>query len=231
MIYEKKKLLIYKLISFALLLLVVFIPIIKICNKPKDAKIIKDNGYINYYYEYLNETVVDMEVTFDNEVSSANITIAFYDREDNLLETKTEYFYSYGENKTFSKTIYSIDGKVDSYEILDYEVTMPPALSYLLIMILIYGGIFIFIFFIGTLLLSCKIYNYNGNEIVVYAGGFHHYIKVNGIKTDEHNTIISYTAIHLSCTLDDGTLLDATISMTNRISLKINNKLYLGKRR
>lgn len=49
---------------------------------------------------------------------------------------------------------------------------------------------------------------------------------VNGVKTDEHNTIMSFTPIYLSCTLEDGTNLQATVSLTNRISLKINDLLY-----
>ena len=84
------------------------------------------------------------------------------------------------------------------------------------------------VFFICSLLLSYKIYDYKGNKIIVYAGWYHHYIKVNGEKVDEHNTIFTYTAINMSCTLDDGAEVWATISMTNRISLKINNRLYNG---
>lgn len=89
-----------------------------------------------------------------------------------------------------------------------------------------YVEIIIFIVFIASLLLSCKVYNYNGYEIIVYAGWFHNYIKVNGSIADEYNTISSWTAIILSCALDDDTELKATISLSNRIALKINNKLY-----
>lgn len=86
------------------------------------------------------------------------------------------------------------------------------------------------ILFIASLFLTYKEYEYNGNEIIVYAGWFHHYIKVNGNILDEHNTLISYTAIHLACTLEDGTDLEVTITMTNRISLKINNRLYTKRK-
>ncbi|HCH74930.1 MAG TPA: hypothetical protein DEV87_07110 [Clostridiales bacterium] len=80
--------------------------------------------------------------------------------------------------------------------------------------------------FISTLLLSYKTYMYNDKEIIVYAGFYHHYISVSGVKTDEHNTIISYTPITLTCTLSEGARIQATISLTNRIALKINDKLY-----
>lgn len=89
-----------------------------------------------------------------------------------------------------------------------------------------FAEIIIFIVFILSLLLSCKVYDYNGVEIIVYAGIYHHYIKVNGSIVDEYNTISSWTAITLSCALDDDTELKATISLSNRIALKINNKLY-----
>lgn len=84
--------------------------------------------------------------------------------------------------------------------------------------------------FICSLLLSCNIYEYDGKEILVYAGWYHHYVTVDGRKSDEHNTIVYHTPIHLSCTLDDGAALEATISLTTRVSLKINNQLYTKKK-
>lgn len=111
-----------------------------------------------------------------------------------------------------------------NYDILDYyDYYDPyefPALW------LEYLCFFNLMFFICTLCLSCKIYEYNGNEIIVYAGFYHHYIKVNGTKMDEHNTLIYFTPISLSCTLNDGTDLAIVITTSNRISLKINNQLY-----
>ena len=75
---------------------------------------------------------------------------------------------------------------------------------------------------------SCKYktYQYYDLKISVYAGYFHHYIAVNGQKMDEHNTFQSYAPVYLSCTLEDGTLLDAKISTGNHIVLKINDRLY-----
>lgn len=81
-------------------------------------------------------------------------------------------------------------------------------------------------FFIGSLLLSYRAYEYEGNTIIVYVGWYHHYLKVNGEVADEHNTILTFTTIQLSCTLEDGTLVQAAVTLTNRISLKINNRLY-----
>lgn len=79
---------------------------------------------------------------------------------------------------------------------------------------------------ISTLLLSCKIYLYDDQKIVVYAGHYHNYIKVDGVKVDEFNTFSSRVIIYLSCTLDDGTYVDVKITTSNRITLKIDNRLY-----
>lgn len=86
------------------------------------------------------------------------------------------------------------------------------------------------VFFIGSLTLSCKQYEYNGKNIVVYAGWFHHYLMIDGEKFDEHNTVISFVHLMLSTTLDDGSSVVATISLCNSVVLKINEKLYDAKK-
>ena len=44
---------------------------------------------------------------------------------------------------------------------------------------------------------------------------------------DEYNTLGSlFAPVRLSCTLDDGTNLDATVSAFKRVTLKVNNQLY-----
>lgn len=223
MLYEKKKLIIHRSIWFVLLLLGILIPIIVSYAPYKEVEIIDDNGYINEYYESLDETVCEIEVIFNCEVDSGFIMVAFYDSNGKLLSKENDYFYGY--DNTVSSTFF-IDGEVDSYEILSYDINPSSGMSYTVIICFVYGDILIFSFFIASLLLSYKYYEYNGNEIVVYAGWYHHYIKINGDKFDEHNTLLSFTAIPLSCTLDDGTDIKVTITMTNRISLKINDKLY-----
>ena len=92
--------------------------------------------------------------------------------------------------------------------------------------IVIVFDIVTFAFFIGSLTLNCKVYTYNGKEIIVYAGWSNHYIKVDGEIMDEYRAFIFLTPIELSCYLSDGTALYTTISLTNRIKLKINGNLY-----
>ncbi|MDE6442494.1 MAG: hypothetical protein K2L12_07090 [Clostridia bacterium] len=224
MLYEKKRIITHRSIWLILLLLGIIIPTIIAYAPPKDVEIIDDNGYIINYYESLNETNCEIEVIFNTNVDSGYITVAFYDDNDKLLSKEEKHFYGYGN--TLSSTFF-IDGKVDSYEILDYNnISVSNDAEFIAIQLFIYADIFIFSFFIASLLLSYKTYKYNDFDIIIYAGWYHHYLKVNGTKMDEHNTLISFTAIPLSCTLDDGTELNATITKSNRISLKINNQLY-----
>ena len=68
-------------------------------------------------------------------------------------------------------------------------------------------------------------YEHNGQTIEIYAGYYNHYIKVNNEKYDEHKTLVTFSPIVLSCTLESGDKMQATISLTNRVSLKINDKL------
>lgn len=221
MLYEKKKILIRRIVWGILLAIGILVPVI-LSNQPaEDVNIVNDDGYIIEYYEYSDTTDCEIEVTFDREVSSADIVVAFYDSDGNLLEREEGYFYGY-DNKV-SATFF-IDGSVDSYEIISYEVSIYENNDYIMWFLIV--DLVAVVFFICSLLLSCKVYEYNGKTIIVYAGFYHHYLKVDGEIMDEHNTLTSFTAIPLSCTLDDGAVLHATITMTNRISLKINDRLY-----
>lgn len=94
--------------------------------------------------------------------------------------------------------------------------------------VLPFVDIWAFAFFISALTLSTKSYLYKGNIIVVYAGFRHHYIKVNGEIVDEYVSSLSFNPIRLSHTLADGSIINVTISLSNRITLKINDKLYTG---
>ncbi len=193
----------------------------------RNAKIemVDSSASIEDYDEYLNQTTVNVEVTFDKNVNSADIEVIFYDNKGLKLETIEHTFLGYG--KTASSTFYYVDGKVESYEISEiYSVTRYGDIVLICtILICVIGGITSFALFVASLFLSCKKYRYNGNDILVYAGWYKHYIKVNGEKFDEHNTGSSRTALYMSCTLDDGAEVLVRISTTNSITLKINGKL------
>lgn len=80
------------------------------------------------------------------------------------------------------------------------------------------------LFLICSFLISYKEYNYKDRVISIYAGWYHHTLRIDGELCDEHNTLVSHTAITLSTTLD-GEIIEARITLSNRISVKVNNKL------
>ncbi len=217
---EKTKLLIHRIIWGVLLLTGILVLTV---NPPtKAVEIVNDSGYINNYYAALDETSVDIEIEFNVAVDSGDITVAFYDADDKCLVTESEYFW--GGDKKVSRTFYGIPGKVASYEIINFENTAYVDTDYKYYFYL--PCLIALIMLISSLLLSCKVYQYNEQTIIVYAGWYHHYLKINDEIFDEHNTILSYSAITLSCKLANDTEVIATISLTNRIALKINGKLY-----
>ena len=220
MLYEKKKILCRKIITIAVFLvglLLVLVP------WRSELEIVDHNGYIDSYNYYSDTSTVELEITFNQEVYSGDITIAFYDKDGNHIETVTEWFYDYSGN-TLSDSYIFVDGEVDSYEILYYDVTTPFSTT----LSTVGSGIMLINMFglIIVLQLNCKVYYYKDKEIVVYAGIYHHYIKINGEKYDEHNTMFSFVHINLSCK-DGEEYFESTITTFNRISLKINGKLQI----
>ena len=220
---EKNKLLFHRISCLTILILFILIPIIVIYAQPK-AELVDYNAYIDTYYSSLNQTSVDIELNFNRPVDSVSATISFYDSSKHLLETKKINFYSYG-TKTAENSYTVINGKVDSYELISYECKPSTTIPTVLYTIVLYLGWLPLGMFIGALLLNYKEYNYNGKTISVYAGWFHHTLRIDGEIFDEHNTLIFYTAIDLSTTFEEQTKIEARISTMNRISLKIDGKL------
>ncbi len=240
--HEKHTIRIHRLTYLSLLLICILFPSITeaiITYETKEVKIVEDSCYINEYYEYIDETYCTVEIKCNYDIGSGYATVAFYDNENNELGQERGCFY--GTDGTLSSSFFIV-GQVDSYEIVDYE--FEDIVSYQLFgckyesdqyMLLMLGiliicfivGVFSFAFLISSLLLSCKKYTYYGDTIVVYAGFFHHYIKLNGVKVDEFNTLITFSLIYLSSITDDGARLEAVITpQTHRIKLKINDRLY-----
>lgn len=161
-------------------------------------------------------------IVFDTDVDSATATVYYYGSNHKYISMDIVYLTKIGD-KTFSGTSY-ISGKVQFCSV--ESCTVFSELS--TIVLCVSAPIFIVVLslFICSLTHRCRIYRYNGIKILIYAGWFHHYMKVDGEIVDEYNTSISRVPIELWCNLDDGTELYSTISPSNRIKLKINGKLY-----
>lgn len=204
----------------------------------KEMKLKRMNFQLVNYNESRNSSYCKVELVFNMEVDLESATVRFYDEEGWFLGDKTESFDGSGEE--FYK-YFTIEGKAKSCKVVDFIATPleseeisvgeqldREATALIVLVVCLYAGGFALVMLIWALFLSCKRYKYKGQDIIVYAGFFHHYIKVAGRKMDEHNTIITFTAIPLSCTLNDGTHLAVCISLMNRIALKINDQLYRG---
>lgn len=175
-------------------------------------------------YDGVRYSECDIELTFNLEVRSGSAYISFYDENENLLVTKDVWFFDDG--KVVNKTVSYIPGNVKFFEVNSFNFYTPlnffdylDAFYYLQLIIFIF-------FFVEALLISYKEYEYKGRKISVYSGFYHHTLRIDGEIYDEHNTIATFTPIKLSCTTEEGDIVSATISITYRISLKINNKLY-----
>lgn len=215
---EKKKVLIYRYVFGGLLLFTILLPLLINAFQPK-LKLVKEECCIKNYYESLNETVVDMTLYFNREVNTGTANVEFFDESGNLLDTREIKFYAYN-SKDANCYYTTIGGKAEYYNIV--EQNFKPAF--------ICGWLFNFVpfallMFISALLINYKEYRYNDMIISVYAGYYHHTLRINRVKYDEHNTLSSFTPIVLKTTRDDGTVVSATISLTNRIAVKINDKL------
>ena len=107
-------------------------------------------------------------------------------------------------------TYFDVSGEVDSYEIVDYsklnsaemdiynesESNSFASLFLLIFMWAFFRCIYAIPLTLTALFFSCKSYQINGHYIVVYAGRMNHYIKVDGRKIDEKNSLISFSAIN-----------------------------------
>jgi len=214
---EKKKVLVRRIIGLIFAGLLIILEVLLCTLKPK---IVDHEGFIVDYYPSINSTTCEIKLTFDMPVYDADVTIAFYDENGNLLDTVTEWFYGgNGNGKTLTELFVSIDGEVESYEIVSYSSqfvlmpglwVVPISLFVLLILLLAFGS-------------KCKVYYYNGKRIVVFSGYFHNHIKVDGQIYDEYTTFTSFTPITLSC--DVGEKIEARISPSGFITLKVNGIL------
>ena len=215
---EKKFVWINRAVYIALIVACI-IAIIVLAIPPSTPKLVKSECLVdNSYYD---SSSYEVFLTFDKEVDDVSGTVYFYDENGDFLTSEHTSFYGYGE-KTVSTTLF-IDGFADSFSVENIVATAYYSyFNYFYIIILL---LLIVLFVVICVELNYKEYIYDGHEIIAYAGYSHHYIKIDGEKTDEHNSVFFLTPIYLSSDLDENTVVSATISITNRISVKVNNRL------
>ena len=222
MIKEKKTLLILRVIFGVLLLAGIIIPLVLWFSPEKDIDLIDcdDDGY-GYFV-----------ATFSEEVVEADIDFVFYDANEMIVERKTVHF---GDKEDEPKTVLraripSVSSSVVAYEATRFSVSYESAYG-IWIYVFILADVILVACVVQSLTMSCKLYDYNGRSILVYAGWFRRYIKVNDIKVAERSTAFTYGAVNLSCMLDDGAQALATITRMNKIDLRVNNQVLPVQRR
>lgn len=193
---------------------------------------VDDECYIEYY-ELIDSTWCEVYVTFEEEVDPGDISVAFYDENGYLLEKRVAPF---AIDTAESNTLYSVfyvNGYVDSYEIVDTSDIQPASYGNYLgfyAFLWIWAGIRLIYVIPGiilTLCLSCKTYQYNNDSILVYAGYFKYYLKVNGVVYDQKFALMSFIPIQLECTTPSGNQIEVFIpSFTKRFSMKVNGAVY-----
>ena len=77
MLYEKKKLLLYRVVCGCLFLLSVIIPVIIFTLPPADINLIDDSGYLVNYWDYIDESECEIEIFFDGNVDSGSLLAEF----------------------------------------------------------------------------------------------------------------------------------------------------------
>lgn len=220
---EQKKIRIWRMVFLSFFLLTLLWLFIYIAKPAK----VKDGSIQTTYYSSLNESSCKIQLECNRLVDGATAEIGFYATENSTYPICTKTVEMFGIGDTLMAYVHDIPSNVKTFKIKSITIQKDNINCLLIFNCACLPAL---LFFISALLLSCNVYLYNDKKIVVYAGWYHHYILVNGEKYDEHNTLISFTPILLSASLDDGSEVKATISLTNRIALKINGKLYQKER-
>lgn len=210
---ERKKISRLKKIWGLITLLIIILPIIITFLKPKLTLVSS-----SLEKEDSSTTLYELTLLFNQRVDYGDVKIILYDSEGQIVDEITEFFNHSGKEVS---SLLTIDKDFESYvvESYDFEIQYSIFLLYILL------GITIPIF-ISTFFIQYKEYKFKDNIISVYAGYTYHFLKINGEIYDEYRELFSLTPIKLNTILDDNTKIEATISTSNHIFLKINDKLY-----
>ena len=210
---ERKKISRLKKIWGLITLLIIILPIIITFLKPKLTLVSS-----SLEKEDSSTTLYELTLLFNQRVDYGDVKIILYDSEGQIVDEITEFFNHSGKEVS---SLLTIDKDFESYvvESYDFEIQYSIFLLYILL------GITLPIF-ISTFFIQYKEYKFKGNIISVYAGYTYHFLKINGEIYDKYRELFSLTPIKLNTILDDNTKIEATISTSNHIFLKINDKLY-----
>ncbi len=213
-----------------------FIGLLLPAEEPIPVEIVDSNCTIVNYYEYLDETACSLEIEFNQYVYDGYVIVEFFDAGGKSLGQTEVEVTSYYYDCVLDNTYFTVDGEVDSYEIVSFadiesaedDAAAEDADFFMAFVWLwaILRLIYVAPLTITALFFSCKTYRIGGYFIVVYAGRMHHYIKIDGKKYDEKNPLISFSSITLNAVLESDDRIEVYITgLTKRISLRLNGVL------
>ncbi len=199
-------------------------------------------SFINAFYASEEVEFVDSEVNIDfldgsGYIQSHNsVYIYLYFNRPCYGEATITLYNKYKQpvSKTFEFDTYELsteafeivtienDWKLTEYEINDiYAAPHEKIPAFIRVILYRYLGIPLFAFAVATFLIKCKQYTYLGKEIVVYSG-WSIRIYENGALMDESPSRAKYA----SYTDDDGHLVEVKINGFNRITFRIDGRIY-----
>ena len=231
MMTEKKKLLLFHIVTFITMIVFIIIPIV-VPNIHKEVKLQDHEGALVFYNSDANLTTCEITLQFYDKVESGTAVIVFYDENENVLEEREVEFevvyYNYKSprrDRILTSSNIDVSGKVESYEVKSYDNIPAKNWNKYLIPIFSLLAVFMFGYFLLSLRNKCKEYTLNNTNILVYACFSEHYVKVNGNKVVVDKWL-SLKPLELTFTLEDGTNAKVVYDILNRISLYINDNLY-----
>ena len=231
MITEKKKILLWQIVTFITMIVFIIIPIV-VPSIHKEVNLLDHKGELVSYNQAADLTTCEITLTFNNKVESGTAVIVFYDENENVLEEREVEFefvyYNYKSprrDRILTSSNINVSGKVKSYEVKSYDNIPAKNWNKYLIPIFSLLAVFMFGYFLLALRNKCKEFTLNNTNIIVYACFSEHYVKVNGNKVVVDKWL-SLKPLELTFTLEDGTNAKVVYDILNRISLYINDNLY-----
>lgn len=223
---EKRRVLTNKLVWAALLMIGIAMFFITAFVILQSVSVVSDKLTVTEYNEKADFTRFDYEITFDKAVDMGAVTVEIYDDENQLIRTQLRLFFNSEDNVRTLVSPTVVQGKIGYCKVVEWsDIRVSKTTKYIAWSVLIVIDLIMLAIFIASMFLNSKTYIYDDKEIVVYAGWFNYYIKVDGQLLDKCKAVCRRSAINLSCTLQDGAEINSTISFSKRIALKINGEL------
>lgn len=217
------------LVGLGMLILGILIILLSAIPAP-GVEIAESRGYINAKYEQTVggtttvRTEYEVDILFTEEVDGGEVQIAFYDKNGKLLDRVTdEVIWQDFEG------VYIVRGEVASYKVESFTVSKLSWLIIPAIMLLYFAIIIALPLFLLSLTHKTAKFEYEDKEITVYARNSLRYVKVDGRKYYEDNTL-RFGEKHMRVTLADGQIVQITCSGVNNISAKVGETVLSAKK-